>query len=198
MKDVKTQKLFEQMKGQWGYANIFQMPRCMKLVVSTGVGSLKDKKKLELIADRLAKLSGQKPAARGARMSIASFKLRQGDVVGYQVTLRGERMRGFLEKLLRIALPRTRDFRGIPLSSVDSRGNLTIGIREHTVFPETSDEDLKDVFGLAVTITLRARTRDEAIAYYKAIGVPFRRLEEVKEGTTRRKRVRVKKEPVAV
>ena len=150
------------MKAEFGYENVMQVPRVEKIIVSTGVGSLKDKKKLELIVDRLAKITGQAPAVRGAKKSIANFKIRVGDVAGYQVTLRGARMRAFLDKLIHITFPRVKDFRGLKASSIDDMGNISIGFREHTVFPETSDEDAKDVFGLAITIGTSAKNKKEA------------------------------------
>src|SRR3989338_3950573 len=144
--------LKEKLKIVPGYKNPMQVPRILKVVVSAGVGSFKDKNKFKVVEDRLARITGQKAAPRGAKVSIASFKSREGDVVGYQVTLRGQRMHDFLEKLIHISLPRTKDFRGIPTTSADEMGNFTLGIKEHTIFPETSDEELKDVFSLAITI----------------------------------------------
>lgn len=161
------------LKGEAGYKNPMQAPRVLKVVVSAGIGSVKDKKKVDLIANRLASITGQKPALRGAKKSIASFKVRQGDPSGYQVTLRGPKMYGFLDKLFHVALPRTKDFRGISDGAVDDIGNITIGIREHTIFPETSDEELKDVFGLSVTIVTTAKTKDEGKTFFKYIGVPI-------------------------
>jgi large subunit ribosomal protein L5 len=147
----------------------------MRVVVSSGVGKKRqDPKAVELIQDRLAKITGQKAASRAARMSIASFKLREGDTVGLQVTLRGQRMYDFLDKLIHIALPRTRDFRGLSATAIDDMGNMTIGIREHTIFPETGDEMLKDVFGLAVTIVTSAKTKEEAEAFLRELGLPLR------------------------
>ena len=162
------------MKGEFGYKNVMQVPRVEKIIVSTGVGSLKDKKKLELIVDRLAKITGQAPAIRGAKKSIANFKLRVGDVAGYQVTLRGARMRSFLDKLIHIVFPRVIDFRGLRPTSIDEMGNISIGFREHTVFPETSDEDAKDVFGLAITIGTTAKNKKEAEAFLRHIGLPLK------------------------
>ena len=150
-----------------------QGPRIMKVVVSTGVGKKRDKKQVELITDRLAKITGQKPAARAAHQSIASFKVREGDVVGLQVTLRGARMYDFIDKLIHIALPRTRDFRGLSPKAIDDMGNMTIGIKENTIFPETSDEDLKDVFGLAITIVTSAKSKPEAEAFLRHLGMPL-------------------------
>ncbi len=175
MKTIKEKEnnVFEILKSKFGYKNPMQAPRLVKVVVSTGVGSSKDKKKNELVADRLAKITGQKAVSRGAKKSIASYKTRIGDIVGYQVTLRGGRMYGFLEKFFNIALPRTKDFRGIKRSAVDNIGNITIGVAEHTIFPEASDEELRDVFGLAITIATTAKNKEEATAFFEAINLPF-------------------------
>lgn len=162
------------MKGDFGYTSSMQAPRLTKIVVSSGVGAKHDKNKRETIVDRLARITGQAPAERGAKKSIASFKLREGEIVGYQVTLRGRRCQAFLDKFVHIVLPRVKDFRGIPATSVDEMGNITIGIKEHTVFPETSDEDARDVFGLAITLTTTAKSKEEAQAFLKHIGIPFR------------------------
>jgi large subunit ribosomal protein L5 len=166
---------FDALKGSFNYKNRMSSPRLLKVVVSSGVGSAKDKNRLKLVEDRLARITGQKPSPRPAKASIAQFKMREGDIVGYQATLRGARMYDFLDKLIHIALPRTRDFRGISETAVDGMGNITIGIKEHTIFPETSDEDLKDVFGLAVTIVTTASSREEALAFFKHLGVPFKK-----------------------
>ncbi len=169
----RQQASYEALKENFGYTSPMQGPRILKVVVSTGVGKKRDKKQLEVIEDRLARITGQKPAPRGAKISIASFKVREGDTVGLQVTLRGARMFDFLDKLIHIAFPRTRDFRGLSPKAIDDMGNLTIGIRENTIFPETSDEDLKDVFGLAVTIVTTAKTAKEADAFFRHIGFPL-------------------------
>lgn len=170
----KQQTVFESFKEKFGYPNVMAAPKLVKIVVSSGVGKAKDKKRNELVADRLARITGQKPAARAARQSIASFKLREGDVVGFQVTLRGARMYEFLDKLIHIALPRTRDFRGLKASSIDDMGNYTIGIKENTIFPETSEEDLKDVFGLSITLVTTAKTKKEAEAFVRHLGMPLK------------------------
>lgn len=164
---------FDALKGDFKYKNRLQAPRLQKVVISTGVGKIKDKNKIEIIQDRLAKITGQKAAARGAKKSIATFKVRQGDVVGYQVTLRGARMYDFLDKLIHIAFPRTRDFRGISPKGIDTLGNMTVGIKEHTIFPETSDEDLKDVFGLAITVVTSAKGKKEAEAFFRHLKFPL-------------------------
>lgn len=173
----KQNKAFDSLKESMGYKNKMATPKVRKVIVSIGVGSKKtDKKALELIRDRLTKITGQKPAPRGAKKSIASFRLREGDTIGYQVTLRGQRAIGFLEKLLNIAIPRMRDFRGLD-SKVDEMGNLTIGIKEHTIFPETSDEEIKDVFGLSVSVVTTAKNKEEGETYLKYLGVPFKKKE---------------------
>ena len=170
---TEQKKAFDAMKDDFGYSNIMQVPRVVKIVVSTGVGSAKDQKRRDLIAERLSRLTGQAPAVRQAKKSIATFKIRKGDVAGYQVTLRGARAVSFLDKLIHIVLPRTKDFRGIPLSALDEMGNITIGIKEHVVFPETSDEDSKDIFGLAVTIVTTAKDKKEAESFLRYRGVPL-------------------------
>jgi large subunit ribosomal protein L5 len=171
----KVQTSFEALSESFGYTNRLSAPRIVKVVVSSGVGSAKDKNRVQVVESRLARITGQKASARTAKQSIAQFKMRAGDVVGYQVTLRGARMYGFLDKLIHIALPRTRDFRGLPATAIDDMGNLTIGIREHTIFPEAADEDLKDVFGLAITIVTTAKTKEEAEAFFRHLGVPFKK-----------------------
>ena len=172
----KEQQSFAALKEPFHYKGLMQAPRLLKAVVSVGVGkTAKDKNRQAVVTDRLAKITGQKAAPRGAKKSIASFKVVQGDVIGYQVTLRGKRMYDFLDRLLNVALPRTKDFRGISPKAIDEMGNLTIGIKEHTIFPETADEELKDVFGFAVTIVTTAKTRDEARAFFTELGVPFQK-----------------------
>ncbi len=171
----RTQAAYDILKEESGYKNRMAAPRIEKVIVSTGVGKKRDKKVLELIEGKLARITGQKAARRAARISIASFKVREGDTVGFQTTLRGARMYDFLDRLIHVALPRTRDFRGINASAVDEMGNLTIGIKENTIFPETSDEEVKDVFGLAVTIVTSAKSKKDAMAFFKHLGVPFRK-----------------------
>src|SRR3989339_636655 len=171
----KQNKTFESLGQKLGYVNKMQAPKVEKVVVSIGIGSLKDKKKIDLISDRLQKITGQKPAIRESKKSIAAFRVREGDPVGFQVTLRGKRMFDFLDKLFNVALPRARDFRGLSRKSVDDMGNYSIGLKEHVIFPETSDEDIKDVFGMAITIVTTARNKDEATAFLGYIGLPFKK-----------------------
>ena len=169
------QNIYETMKEEFGYESTMQTPRVQKIVVSIGVGKVnKDKKRLELIVDRLSRITGQAPAPRGAKKAIANFKSRTGDIVGYQVTLRGARANDFLQKLIHIVFPRTKDFRGIDPKAIDEMGNITMGIKEHIVFPETADEESKDIFGLAVTITTTAKNKKEAESFLRHIGLPLR------------------------
>ena len=163
--------------AQFGYKNKLASPRLVKIVVASGTGSgmKKDREKNNTVADRLARITGQKPSLRVAKQSVASFKIREGDPVGLMVTLRGARMQHFMDKLVHIALPRTKDFRGIDRKVVDDIGNMTLGIKEHSIFPETSDEDLRDVFGLAITLVSTAKTKAEATAFFEHLGIPFKK-----------------------
>ena len=175
-------KTFEALKGDFGYTSIMQAPKVVKIVVSVGVGKVnKDKKRLDLIVDRLARITGQAPAPRAAKKAIANFKSRVGDIVGYQITLRGVRADAFLQKLIHIVFPRTKDFRGLNPKSIDEMGNITIGIKEHIVFPECADEESKDIFGLAVTITTTAKNAKEAEAFLRHIGLPLKGEEDSKK-----------------
>ena len=169
----KNNGSFEALSEKFGYTNRLQAPKIVKIIVSSGVGKA-DKAKKQVVESRLARITGQKASPRAAKASIAQFKMREGDIVGYQVTLRGARMYDFIDKLIHIALPRTRDFRGLSAGAIDEMGNLTIGIKDNTIFPETSEEDLKDVFGIAVTIVTTAKTKEEADAFFRHIGIPFK------------------------
>ncbi len=162
-----------ELKKKFGYKNNMAVPRLVKVAVNTGVGSVKDEKQVEMIERQLAMITGQKPVKKVAKKSIASFKLRQGALTGYAVTLRGERMYDFLERLISIAIPRIGDFRGLNPKAVDGAGNFTIGIREHTIFPEISEEEIRIIFGFEATIVTTAKTRDEALELFKLLGFPF-------------------------
>ena len=178
----KEIEAFSKMKGDFKYTNVMAAPRMSKIVINVGTGTAvkKDKNKNTSIGDRLAKITGQKVAFRGAKQSVASFKIRQGDPIGVVVTLRGKRMYSFLEKLINVALPRTKDFRGINRTSVDDIGNITFGIKEHTIFPETADEDLKDVFGMSITIVTTSSDKKNTLAFLEYIGLPLKKEEDKK------------------
>ncbi len=169
----KVQDAYSALKADLGYTNTMQAPRLVKAVISVGTGKVQDKAKLATIQDRLARITGQKTAPRPAKKSIASFKLREGDIIGYQVTLHGARMYSFIDKLIHIALPQTKDFRGLRASAIDDMGNMTIGIKEHTIFPETADEDVRDIFSFAITLVTTAKTKKEAEAFLRHIGLPL-------------------------
>jgi len=172
----KSQKSFEVLKEQFKYKNKMQAPRLVKVIVSTGVGKLRDdKRKIEIIPKKLALITGQKPAERAAKKSIATFKVRAGQLSGFQVTLRGPRMYAFLDKLINVSLPRTRDFRGLSTNGIDAMGNYSLGIKENSIFPETADEDLKDVFGLSITLVTTSKTKNETEAFLTYLGFPFKK-----------------------
>lgn len=179
MKNTKEKEIsaYEAMKAKFGYKNKMQAVRLVKISVSVGTGTMvkKDKNKNDFVIDRLSKITGQKASAKAAKKSIATFKIRQGDQVGVAVTLRGSRMYNFMDKLLDVAIPRTKDFRGIERKIVDNIGNLTLPIKEHTIFPETADEELKDAFGMGITIVTTAKTKAEATTFFELIGFPFKK-----------------------
>lgn len=177
----KIDSTYSALREEFGYTNKMQAPKIVKIVISTGIGKIADAKKVELIQERLARITGQKAAPRGAKKSVAAFKVREGDVIGYQTTLRGERMQDFFDKLVHVALPRMRDFRGIKLTAIDELGNITLGVTEHTIFPETSDEDQRDVFGLAITIVTTAKDKKEAETFLRLMGVPLKKEVETKK-----------------
>jgi large subunit ribosomal protein L5 len=172
---TKINSAYAALKGDFGYTNVMQAPKVEKIVISIGTGRVQDKQKEALIRDRLSRITGQKPSPRPAKQSIAAFKLRAGEIIGYQVILRGSRMQHFLDKLINIALPQTRDFRGLKATAIDEMGNITIGIKEHTIFPECGDEEIKDVFSLAITIVTTAKTKAEAEAFLRHIGLPLKK-----------------------
>ena len=180
---------YPKLKEKYGYTNKMQAPKIAKVLVSVGTGKMAraDKKRQEFVVERLAKVTGQRPSGRPAKKSIASFKLREGEIIGQLVTLRGARMMGFLDKFINIAIPRTKDFRGFSAKSIDAMGNFTYGMKEHTVFPETADEDLRDVFGMAITIVTTAGNKAETKDLLEMLGFPFR---EAAEEATKRGRAR--------
>ena len=173
----KIAKSFDTMKGDFGYKNAMAAPKLMKVVVSVATGTMmkKDRHRNDLVMDRITKITGQKPSIRAAKQSVASFKIREGDKIGVAVTLSGARMIGFLDKVINVALPRTKDFRGLERKSIDNIGNMTFGIKEHTIFPEIKDEELKDVFGMAITMVTTAKTKAEAEKFFELMGIPFKK-----------------------
>lgn len=151
------------------------VPKLIKIVLNTGVGRLRDEKEKEVVKKYMSMIAGQEARPRPAKKSIASFKSREGMVIGYSATLRGKRMYDFVSRLIDVALPRSRDFRGLEEKSVDSFGNLSIGFREHIAFPEIIGEDVKTIFGLEATFVTNAKSREEALELYRELGIPFKK-----------------------
>ncbi len=163
------------MQSKFGYKNVMAVPKLEKVVINVGVGRVaKEPKFIEKVEEDLAKLSGQKSSVRKAKKSIAGFKLREGMDVGVVVTLRGKRMYDFIDRLISIALPRSRDFHGLDSKSFDAHGNLSIGIKEHNIFPEISYESLKDIFGLEITVVTTAKSKKEGSELLKLLGFPLK------------------------
>ncbi len=159
-----------------GYKNVNEVPRLDKIVINMGVGeAIGDPKKLDNAVAELAVIAGQHPVIRRARMSISNFKLRAGMPVGCSVTLRGIRMYEFLDRLINIAIPRIRDFRGVPTKSFDGRGNYTLGITEQIIFPEIDYDKIDKIRGMNITLATTAKTDGEAFELLKAFGMPFKR-----------------------
>src|SRR5580698_4574746 len=162
------------LKSKFGYTNEMQIPRLDKIVVNMGIGeAVADSKKAQAAMKDLAAITGQKPMPTKARLSIAGFKLREGMVIGAKVTLRKERMYEFLDRLITIALPRVKDFRGLKPTSFDGRGNYAMGLREHIVFPEINYDQIDQMWGMDIIVATTAKTDDEARALLKEFQFPF-------------------------
>ena len=160
---------------RFGYRNVMQVPRLEKIVINMGVGdAVQNPKLLESAVEELAAIAGQRPAITRARKSISAFKVREGMPIGCKVTLRGERMYHFLDRLIHIALPRVRDFRGVNPNGFDGRGNYTLGLREQLVFPEVDYDRIERVRGMDITIVTTAKTDEEARELLRQLGMPFR------------------------
>jgi large subunit ribosomal protein L5 len=168
------QELRPRLKEELGVASIMQVPRISKITLNMGVGDAKtEAKALESAVEELTTIAGQRAQTRRAKKSIAAFKLREGMPIGTRVTLRGARMYEFLDRLVAIALPRIRDFRGLDVGSFDGRGNFSLGIREQIIFPEINYDDVASIRGLDVTITTTAANDAEALALLRGLGLPF-------------------------
>lgn len=158
------------------YTNVMQVPRITKVVVNIGLGeALDNPKALEAASGDLAKITGQKPVITKAKSSIAAFKLREGRAIGAMVTLRGEKMWAFLDRLMNIVLPRVRDFRGVSAEAFDGRGNYTLGLREQIIFPEIDYDKVDKVRGMEITVVTTARSDDQAAKLLQLLGMPFRK-----------------------
>ena len=173
---LTNKKINDALAKQFGRENPHAVPKIDRVIVNAGIGkrvNADGKKVIELLEKDLARITGQKPAVRSAKKSIATFKLREGTPVGLVVTLRGKRADDFLTRLIRVAIPRMRDFRGIKLSAVDASGNLHIGIREQTIFPEAAEDPTGILFGFQVTVVTTAENREEGEALLRAVGFPL-------------------------
>ena len=176
LKEKYRQEVIPALMERYGYKNIMQVPRLEKVVLNIGVGeALDNPKALDAAVEDLATIAGQRPVVTRARKSIANFKLREGRAIGVKVTLRGERMWSFLDRLMNVALPRVRDFRGVSPNSFDGRGNYTLGLREQLVFPEIDYDKIDKVRGLEVTIVTTAQSDEEARLLLQMLGMPFER-----------------------
>ena len=169
-------KIVPAMQKEFSIKNVMAVPKVTKVVINVGVGKMvKDDKFIEKAKRDIALLTGQKPIARKAKKSISGFKLRQGVEIGLVVTLRGKRMYDFIDRLVHVALPRSKDFRGIDKKNFDSNGNLNLGLKEHSIFPEVTYESLKDIFGLEVTVVTTAKNREKGIELLKLMGFPIKK-----------------------
>jgi large subunit ribosomal protein L5 len=174
LKVLFEQELRPRLKDELGFSSVMDVPHIEKITLNMGVGEAKiDAKQLDSALEELTTIAGQRAQVRRARKSIAQFKIREGMPIGAKVTLRGARMYEFLDRLIAIALPRIRDFRGLSPSSFDGRGNYSLGIREQIIFPEINYDDIQQVRGLDVAITTSAQTDDQALALLRGLGMPF-------------------------
>ena len=179
LKERYETELRSKLKDDLGFGSIMRVPRISKITLNMGVGDAKvEAKALDSAIEELTTIAGQRAQVRMARKSIAGFKLREGMPIGARVTLRGDRMWEFLDRLVSIALPRIRDFRGLAPESFDGRGNYSIGIREQIIFPEINYDDIQAVRGLDVAITTTAQNDEEGLALLRGLGLPFREREE--------------------
>jgi large subunit ribosomal protein L5 len=175
LRDRYQKEIIPQMTKTFGYGNVMQVPRLEKIVVNVGAGEAKDNAKLmDQLVEDLARLTGQRPVVTRAKKSIANFHLREGQPVGCKVTLRGARMYEFLDRMVNVALPRVRDFKGVSGKGFDGRGNYTVGIHEHIIFPEIDLEKVEKVKGMNVCITTTAGTDEEGKELLRLFGMPFR------------------------
>jgi large subunit ribosomal protein L5 len=178
LKERYDEELRPRLKDELGFSSLMRVPQITKITLNMGVGDAKvEAKALDSAIEELTTIAGQRAQVRKARKSIASFKLREGMPIGARVTLRGDRMWEFLDRLVSIALPRIRDFRGLAPESFDGRGNYSIGIREQIIFPEINYDDIQSVRGLDVAITTTAQNDDEGLALLRGLGLPFRERE---------------------
>jgi large subunit ribosomal protein L5 len=177
------------MKAKFNFSNDLAVPKVLKVTLNSGLGKFKQEQKaMDEIANDITQIAGQKTVFTQAKKAIASFKTRQGQVIGVKVSLRGRRMYDFLDRLVSLSLPRTRDFRGISARAVDSNGNLNIGLKEQIIFPEISHEQVKSIFGLEVCVTTSAKNQAEGLELFRLLGFPIRQQGDGDEKTAKKKR----------
>jgi len=175
LKEIYTKEIVPRLKQERGYSSVMAVPKLQKVVINMGVGeATQNVKVIDAAIDELGQITGQRPAVRRARKSVASFKLREGMPIGVSVTLRGDRMYEFVDRLFNVALPRVRDFRGVPTSSFDGRGNYTLGLKDQIVFPEVDYAKVEKLRGMNVTFVTTARNDEESKALLSHLGMPFR------------------------
>lgn len=175
LKEYYRQTVVPELMKEFRYRNVMQVPRIVKVVLNIGVGeALENAKALDGAVEDLTKIAGQKPVITRAKKAVAAFKLREGRAIGVKVTLRNERMWSFLDRLINVALPRTRDFRGISGNAFDGRGNYTLGLREQLIFPEIEYDKIDKVRGMEISIVTTAQTDEEGRRLLKLLGMPFR------------------------
>lgn len=176
LKDIYRKEVIPALMKEFGYRNVMEVPRLKKIVVNVGVGeALQDAKALDHAVQDIATITGQRPIVTRAKKSIAGFKLREGMPIGVKVTLRGDRMYDFLDRLCNVALPRRRDFRGVSPDSFDGRGNYTLGLREQLVWPEIDYDSIDKVRGMEISIVTTAKTDEEGRRLLELLGMPFAR-----------------------
>jgi len=174
---IYKNEIISKLTEEFQYTNVMAVPKLEKIVLNVGVGeAIQDKKVLDTIVSNMALITGQKPVTTKAKKSISNFKLREGMPIGCKVTLRGRIMYEFLDRLVTLALPRTRDFQGVTDKSFDGRGNYTMGIKEHTIFPEIDTDKVTKMHGMDVTFVTSAQTDEEAYALLKHFGMPFKNI----------------------
>jgi large subunit ribosomal protein L5 len=174
LKEKYTNEVFNALKDKFNYANPMEVPKLEKITINMGLGEAKDNSKImESAVKEIALIAGQKPVVTKARKSIANFKVRQGMPVGAKVTLRGERMYAFADKLFNISLPRVRDFKGVNKNSFDGRGNYSMGVKEQLIFPEIVYDNVETIKGMNIVFTTTAKTDEEAFALLQLMGMPF-------------------------
>jgi large subunit ribosomal protein L5 len=176
LKEIYTKKIVPATKKEFDLSNVMEVPKVLKISINSGIGSFRENREaVDAFVTEFSNIAGQRPYPRQARLSEAGFKVRKGDVIGYAVTLRGDRMWAFLDKFINIALPRVRDFRGLKDTAFDEVGNYSVGIREHVIFPEVNANTTKGIRSLQVTVVTDSKNKEMTKYVLKELGMPFRK-----------------------